>query len=77
MTSTVFTKEVERIVTEGTMRTAYLKDINHILCPIPCSAQQDEIAKLLSTLSAKLENEVTLQSKLQNQKEFLLSRMFI
>ena len=30
MTSIVFTKAVERIVTEGTMRTAYLKDINHI-----------------------------------------------
>ena len=30
MTSTAFTKAVERIVTEGTMRTAYLKDINLI-----------------------------------------------
>ena len=77
MTSTVFTKAVERIVTEGTMRTAYLKDINHIPCPIPCSAQQNEIAKLLSTLSAKLENETTFQRKLQKQKEFLLSQMFI
>ena len=77
MTSTVFAKAVERIVTEGTMRTAYLKDINHILCPVPCSTQQDEIAKLLSTLSAKLENEITFQRKLQKQKEFLLSQMFI
>ena len=77
MTSTVFTKAVERIVTEGTMRTAYLKDINHILCPVPCSTQQDEIAKLLSTLSAKLENEITFHRKLQIQKEFLLSQMFI
>ena len=77
MTSTVFAKAVERIVTEGTMRTAYLKDINHILCPIPCSAQQNEIAKFLSTLSAKLENEITFQRKLQKQKEFLLSQMFI
>lgn len=34
MTSTAFTKAVERIVTEGTMRTAYLKDINHIPCPV-------------------------------------------
>lgn len=77
MTSTVFTKAVERIVTEGTMRTAYLKDINHILCPVPSSTQQDEIAKLLSTLSAKLENEITFHRKLQIQKEFLLSQMFI
>ena len=75
MTSTVFTKAVERIVTEGTMRTAYLKDINHILCPVPCSTQQDEIAKLLSTLSAKLENEITFHRKLQIQKEFLLSQI--
>ena len=86
MTSTVFTKAIERIVTEGTMRTAYLKetmrtaylkDINHILCPVPCSTQQDEIAKLLSTLSTKLENEITFQRKLQKQKKFLLSQMFI
>ena len=77
MTSTAFTKAVERIVTEGTMRTAYLKDINHILCPVPCSVKQNEIAKLLSTLSEKLENEVIFQMKLQKQKEFLLSQMFI
>ena len=77
MTSTVFTKAVERIVTEGTMRTAYLKDINHILCPIPCSARQNEIAKLLSNLSAKLENEMAFQKKLREQKDFLLSQMFI
>ena len=77
MTSTTFAKAVERIVTEGTMRTAYLKDINHIPCPVPCPAKQDEIAKLLSTLSAKLENEVIFQMKLQKQKEFLLSQMFI
>ena len=77
MTSTVFTKEVERIVTEGTMRTAYLKDINHIPCPVPCPIKQTEIARQLSTLSAKLENEVTLQRKLHKQKEFFLSQMFI
>ena len=77
MTSTAFAKAVERIVTEGTMRTAYLKDINHIPCPVPCPAKQDEIAKLLSTLSAELENEVIFQMKLQKQKEFLLSQMFI
>lgn len=77
MTSTVFAKAVERIVTEGTMRTAYLKDINHIPCPVPCSIKQTEIARLLSTLSVKLENEVALQRKFQKQKEFLLSQMFI
>ena len=70
MTSTAFTKAVERIVTEGTMRTAYLKDINYIPCPVPCSVKQDEIAKLLSTLSEKLENEVIFQMKLQKQKSF-------
>lgn len=77
MTSTAFTKAVERIVTEGTMRTAYLKDINHIPCSVPYPVKQDEIAKMLSTLSEKLENEVIFQMKLQKQKEFLLSQMFI
>ncbi|WP_347283557.1 restriction endonuclease subunit S, partial [uncultured Alistipes sp.] len=77
MTSTMFAKAIERVVTEGTMRTAYLKDINHILCPIPNSNEQNKIAKLLSALSAKLENEIIFQRKLQKQKEFLLSQMFI
>ena len=35
MSSSYFKKAVSRIVTEGTMKTAYLKDINNILCPIP------------------------------------------
>ncbi|MDC2653735.1 restriction endonuclease subunit S, partial [Bacteroides ovatus] len=44
MRSSYFQKEVERIVTEGTMKTAYLKDINHIKCPIPDSDKQKEIS---------------------------------
>ena len=35
MSSSYFKKAVSRIVTEGTMKTAYLKDINNIRCPIP------------------------------------------
>lgn len=40
MSSSYFKKAVSRIVTEGTMRTAYLKDINNILCPIPTKEEQ-------------------------------------
>ena len=35
MSSSYFRKAVSRIVTEGTMKTVYLKDINNIRCPIP------------------------------------------
>ena len=77
MTSMAFTRAVERIVTEGTMRTAYLKDINHIPCPLPCLSEQNKISRILSALSAKLKNEEILHEKLLKQKDFLLSRMFI
>ena len=38
MSSSYFSKEISRIITEGTMKTAYLKDINHIKCPLPSMA---------------------------------------
>lgn len=53
MTSSYFKKAVSRIVTEGTMKTAYLKDINNILCPIPTKEKQQEIAKMPSALNSK------------------------
>ncbi|MCS2682513.1 restriction endonuclease subunit S [Bacteroides ovatus] len=40
MSSTYFKKAISRIVTEGTMKTAYLKDIANILCPIPTKEKQ-------------------------------------
>lgn len=43
MQSSYFQKEVERVVTEGTMKTAYLKDINHIKCPIPDLDRQKKL----------------------------------
>lgn len=46
MSSSYFSKEISRIITEGTMKTAYLKDINHIKCPLPSMAQQKNITKL-------------------------------
>ena len=60
MSSSYFKKAVSRIVTEGTMKTAYLKDINNILCPIPIKEEQQEIAKMPSARECKL-NCVKLQ----------------
>ena len=77
MRSSYFQKEVERIVTEGTMKTAYLKDINHIKCPIPDSDKQKEISHALSTLSLKEDVENQLLKKYKIQKQYLLSQMFI
>lgn len=63
MQSSYFQKEVERVVTEGTMKTAYLKDINHIKCPIPDLDRQKEISHLLSVLSLKEDVERQLLQK--------------
>ncbi|RJV13969.1 restriction endonuclease subunit S [Bacteroides sp. AF32-15BH] len=77
MQSSYFQKEVERVVTEGTMKTAYLKDINHIKCPIPDLDRQKEISHLLSVLSLKEGVERQLLQKYQIQKQYLLRKMFI
>ena len=77
MQSSYFQKEVERVVTEGTMKTAYLKDINHIKCPIPDLDRQKEISNLLSVLSLKEDVEKQLLQKYQIQKQYLLRQMFI
>ena len=77
MQSSYFQKEVERVVTEGTMKTAYLNDINHIKCPIPDLDRQKEISHLLSVLSLKEDVERQLLQKYQIQKQYLLRKMFI
>ena len=77
MSSTYFRKAVGRIVTEGTMKTAYLKDINNILCPIPPKEIQNEIAKMPSTLSSKIDTEQKVMDNLCLQKQYLLRQMFI
>lgn len=60
MSSSYFKKAVSRIVTEGTMKTAYLKDINNILCPIPTKEKQQEIAKIPSALNSKIDFEQSI-----------------
>ncbi len=77
MSSTYFCKQVEKIVTEGTMRTAYLKDINHIECPIPNLEKQKRISHIFSNISDKMEVEKTLRDQFSLQKNFLLMNMFI
>ena len=77
MQSSYFQKEVERVATEGTMKTAYLKDINHIKCPIPDLDRQKEISHFLSVLSLKEDVERQLLQKYQIQKQYLLRKMFI
>ena len=77
MSSTYFAKKINRIVTEGTMKTAYLKDINNILCPLPPLDTQIKIAKGLASLSERLEVEMRILEQYKLQKGVLLSRMFI
>ena len=77
MSSSYFKKAVSRIVTEGTMKTAYLKDINNILCPIPIKEKQQEIAKMPSTLNSKIDFEQSILKLFCSQKQYLLRQMFI
>ena len=77
MSSSYFKKAVSRIVTEGTMKTAYLKDINNILCPIPTKEKQKEIAKIPSALNSKIDFEQSILKLFCSQKQYLLRQMFI
>ena len=77
MSSSYFKKAVSRIVTEGTMKTAYLKDINNILCPIPTKEKQQEISKIPSALNSKIDFEQSILKLFCSQKQYLLRQMFI
>ena len=75
--STFFDNQVHRIITHGTMATAYLKDINNIKVPLPCMNEQRKIVTGLALLSNKIEIEQRILFYLQKQKEFLLGNLFI
>ena len=77
MSSRYFKREICRIITESTMKTAYLKDINKIRCPIPSKAIQQEIVSLPSVLNTKIEIEQRILEKFICQKQYLLRQMFI
>ena len=77
MSSSYFKKAVSRIVTEGTMKTAYLKDINSIRCPIPTKGKQQEIAQMPSALSSNIDFEQSILKLFYAQKQYLLRQMFI
>ena len=77
MSSQFFKKAINRIITEGTMKTAYLKDINKIICPLPSKEVQKNIARLPSILNRKIEIEQSLLDKFLTQKQHLLRQMFI
>ena len=77
MSSSYFKKAVSCIVTEGTMKTAYLKDINNILCPIPTKEKQQEIAKMPSALNSKIDFEQSILKLFCSQRRHLLRQMFI
>ena len=77
MSSNYFSKQVYRIITHGTMATAYLKDINKIKVPIPCMQKQLKIANTFSSVTNKIETELNILSLLLKQKQYLLQQMFI
>ena len=77
MTSSYFKRQVNRIITHGTMATAYLKDINQIKVPVPCIFEQEKIANILCKVSDKVEIEQTILSHWLAQKQYFISHIFI
>ena len=77
MRSSYFSREVQRIITEGTMKTAYLKDINRIICPLPSPEVQTRMTSGLLALSEKASIEKKTQLLYTNLKRNLLAHLFI
>lgn len=77
MRSSYFNREVQRIITEGTMKTAYLKDINRIICPLPSPKVQTRMVAGLLALSEKSYVEKKKQILYTTLKRNLLARLFI
>ena len=77
MSSSYFNKQIQRIVTEGTMKTAYLKDINHIKCPLPTTGIQEKMVSGLSSITSKIDLEKQIRNKLLSTKNYLLQSLFI
>jgi len=77
MNSRYFSEQVQRIITEGTMKTAYLKDMNKIPCPLPSSHEQQRVVAGLSTLSIRLESEKQALLSYESIKKYLLWNIFI
>ncbi len=77
MRSSYFNREVQRIITEGTMKTAYLKDINRIICPLPSPKVQTRMVAGLLALSEKSYVEQQKQILYTTLKRNLLARLFI
>ena len=77
MNSRYFKEQVQRIVTEGTMKTAYLKDMNKIPCPLPTPKAQLRIVTGLSVLSSRLEIEKSALISYESIKMYLLRNLFI
>ena len=77
MSSTYFKRQIHRIITYGTMATAYLKDINQIKVPIPCISEQNKIANRISKISEKVDIEQIILSHWYSQKQYLLQQLFI
>lgn len=77
MRSSYFSKEIQRIVTEGTMKTAYLKDINRIVCPLPSIDTQNKMVNSLLSLVGKIDFEKRIFDSLITAKQALLNQLFI
>ena len=75
--SNYFKKEICRITTQGTMKSAYIKDIDNILVPHVNKNQQNEILTLLSEITLKIEKEKDILELYRKQKAYLLKNMFI
>jgi type I restriction enzyme S subunit len=77
MSSKYFKREICKITTHGTMKTAYIKDIDTIKCYLAEYEEQINVVKILNVLTAKIEIEQSVIEKFQQQKKYILNQMFI
>ena len=75
--SKYFKKEICKITTQGTMKSAYIKDIDQILIPQLEKSEQNDIIKKLQLITLKIQKEKDMLDLYKKHKAYLLQNMFI
>ncbi|MCT4168142.1 restriction endonuclease subunit S [Elizabethkingia anophelis] len=72
-----FNKEVLRNVEGGVRDYLFYENFARIKFDLPCVEEQRKIADYLSSIDLKVDIEIQILNKLEEQKKFLLQQMFV
>ncbi len=70
-------RKIIELVSGTTVKHIYSKDLEQMDIPIPCFEEQCKIANFLSSFNRKIKIETIELQQLENQKKYLLSKLFI